>query len=208
LYDSVKTALKDTWDETAGQWITDIQDWWDNHVTPWFERGTWDDMLQSIPDAFENAFKSAANSVISILNSILDGLEDMVNDAIDGLNDLIDKVPNIPGVDKIVGKIGRVRLGRIPEFANGGYPAPGLFMAGEKGPELVGTVGGKTAVVNNDQIVSAVSQGVAQAVASVLGSQNSKQELTVNLDGREIYRSVVSHDRMFKKSTGESAFSY
>lgn len=208
MFEEIKNSLKDVWDETAGQWISDIQDWWDNNVAPWFERGTWDDMLQSIPDAFEDAFKTAANGVISVLNGILDGVEDLINNAIDGLNDLIDLAQKVPGVDKIVGKIGHVKLGRIRQFANGGYPSPGLFVANEKGPELVGTIGGKTAVVNNDQIVSAVSQGVAQAVASVLGSQNSKQELTVNLDGREIYRSVVSHDRMFKKSTGDSAFSY
>ena len=38
-----------------------------------------------------------------------------------------------------------------------------VFMAREAGPELVGTIGNRTAVVNNDQIVASVSQGVYEA---------------------------------------------
>lgn len=38
-----------------------------------------------------------------------------------------------------------------------------LFIAREAGPELVGTLGGHTAVMNNDQIVASVSNGVAMA---------------------------------------------
>lgn len=38
-----------------------------------------------------------------------------------------------------------------------------VFMAREAGPELVGTIGNRTAVVNNDQIVESVSQGVYEA---------------------------------------------
>jgi len=51
------------------------------------------------------------------------------------------------------------------------HPAIGLpfavigFLARKAGPELVGTIGSRSAVVNNDQIVVAVSQGVASAVA-------------------------------------------
>src|SRR5699024_3997301 len=50
-------------------------------------------------------------------------------------------------------------------FASGGFPEEGqMFFARENGPELVGTIGGSTAVVNNTQIVDAVSAGVANAV--------------------------------------------
>lgn len=49
-------------------------------------------------------------------------------------------------------------------YADGGFPAQGqLFMAREAGPELVGTMGGQTAVANNDQIVAGIQNGVAQA---------------------------------------------
>lgn len=53
----------------------------------------------------------------------------------------------------------------IQKFASGGSPNSGqLFMAREKGPELVGRIGGHTGVMNNDQIVASVSSGVAKAM--------------------------------------------
>ena len=54
-------------------------------------------------------------------------------------------------------------------FAQGGFPAQGqMFIAREAGPELVGTIGGRNAVVNNNQIVDSVSSGVYRAVSSAL----------------------------------------
>ena len=56
----------------------------------------------------------------------------------------------------------------IGQYAAGGSPGGGqLFVAREAGPELVGTLGGHTAVMNNDQIVASVSAGVARAVSGV-----------------------------------------
>ena len=49
--------------------------------------------------------------------------------------------------------------------ANGGFVDTGqMFIAREAGPELVGTIGNKTAVANNDQIVQAISIGVQRAI--------------------------------------------
>ena len=57
----------------------------------------------------------------------------------------------------------------ITSFASGGYPYGGqIFRARENGnPELVGTLKGSTAVLNNDQIVSSVSDGVARAISNI-----------------------------------------
>ena len=69
--------------------------------------------------------------------------------------------------------------------ANGGFPETGeMFVAREAGPELVGRIGSRTAVANNDQIVQAVSNGVANAVASVLGNQGGSYNLYI--DGEQI----------------------
>ena len=58
---------------------------------------------------------------------------------------------------------------KITGFADGGFPQQGqYFLARERGPELVGTIGGKTAVANNNQIVQSVSDGVFNALAPVL----------------------------------------
>lgn len=56
------------------------------------------------------------------------------------------------------------QYGYMKFMAKGGMVDKGqLFIAREAGPEMVGTVGGQTAVANNDQIVSGIQYGVAQA---------------------------------------------
>lgn len=82
--------------------------------------------------------------------------------------------------------------------AGGGFVSSGeLFVAREAGPELVGSIGGQTAVANNDQIVTAVSAGVAQAVASVLGGQSSSNDIHVYLDSKEISAGLNRRNRMY-----------
>lgn len=91
-------------------------------------------------------------------------------------------------------------------YASGGYPTTGqMFIAREAGPELVGTIGGQTAVVNNQDIVSAVSTGVANAVASVMGSG---QNVTVVLEGdaKGLFKAVQKEARGFSAQTGKMAF--
>lgn len=56
----------------------------------------------------------------------------------------------------------------IARYAGGGLAKGSqLFWAREAGPELVGTLGGHTAVINNDQIVASVSAGVARAISGI-----------------------------------------
>jgi hypothetical protein len=56
----------------------------------------------------------------------------------------------------------------IQKYASGGFPSGGqMFVAREAGAELVGTLRGHTAVMNNDQIVASVSDGVARAISGI-----------------------------------------
>lgn len=88
--------------------------------------------------------------------------------------------------------------------ADGGFPPEGqMFIAREAGPELVGTIGNRNAVVNNQQIVSAVAQGVASAVSGVLGS-GGNQAVTVYLDGEVVYNNVVQRNNNHVARTGNS----
>ena len=78
-------------------------------------------------------------------------------------------------------------------FASGGFPETGqMFIANEKGPELVGNIGSSTAVVNNQQIVDSVSIGVANAVAGVLGSQKSTSQNAsyIYINGSEFAKAI------------------
>lgn len=89
----------------------------------------------------------------------------------------------------------------IDWYANGGFPGAGdLFMANEDGPEMVGRMGSKNAVVNNNQIVESVSSGVKQAVMeammSVGGMNNNSDvqspviEITIKTDEETLYKAV------------------
>lgn len=73
-------------------------------------------------------------------------------------------------------------------FASGGFPDEGqMFIAREAGPEMVGTIGGRTAVANNDQIVEGIRQGVYDAVSAAMANNGTSEPVVrVYLDSREI----------------------
>ena len=56
-------------------------------------------------------------------------------------------------------------------YAGGGYPSVGeLFVAREAGPEMVGTIGGRSAVVNNEQIVASLEGGVERGLMKAMSA--------------------------------------
>ena len=87
-------------------------------------------------------------------------------------------------------------------YANGGFPAAGeMFVARESGPEMVGRMGKKSAVANNDQIVDGIKAGVFEAVmdafeaSGILESDSSSKqapviELTIKADTETLYKVV------------------
>lgn len=83
-------------------------------------------------------------------------------------------------------------------YARGGFPDMGeMFIAREAGPEMVGKIGNKTSVANNEQIVEAVSEGVYAAVLAAMrqSESNGGQSVNVYLDGRQITANVEKHQR-------------
>ena len=98
--------------------------------------------------------------------------------------------------------IGKIRLsdflGNIPKLADGGILTPGqLFMANEKGPELLSRAGNRTTVMNNNQIVKSVSDGVESAMTNqvtrlealmmqMIENQERilQKDLSLNIDGK------------------------
>jgi hypothetical protein len=60
---------------------------------------------------------------------------------------------------------------KVDWYAGGGFPNRGqAFIARESGPEMVGQIGNRTAVANNDQIVDSVSRGVSEANRAVVSA--------------------------------------
>lgn len=100
----------------------------------------------------------------------------------------------------------------VKKYAVGGLPNMGqMFVAREAGPELVGTLGGHTAVMNNDQIVSSVSAGVAQAVKEVIQplvktSVGNNRPIQISLDGKVIFDSTRQSAQEYFNRTGMSPY--
>lgn len=87
--------------------------------------------------------------------------------------------------------------GTIGKFASGGFVTSGqLFYARESGPELVGSIGGRSAVANNDQIVEAVSNGVYNAIAPLMSGMRNG-DTHIYLDGKEITAGQNRRNRMY-----------
>lgn len=78
----------------------------------------------------------------------------------------------------------------VPALATGGMLSAGqLFVANEQNgnPELVGSAGGRSVVMNNQQIVDAVSDGVATAVQPLVEAmQGGSSEQTVSIRGTDL----------------------
>lgn len=100
----------------------------------------------------------------------------------------------------------RLPISFIPR-AKGGFPETGeLFVAREAGPELVGRINGKTAVANNDQIVTGISSGVYNAVRSAMqgngGNGNMNIHATFVMDGEVVGKQVIKYHNGVVKRTG------
>ncbi len=88
----------------------------------------------------------------------------------------------------------------IGGFASGGFPDYGeMFIARENGPEYVASIGNRTAVANNEQIVEGIAYGVENANEEqnqLLREQNEllrallAKEGNVYLDGKKVSKSI------------------
>ena len=86
-------------------------------------------------------------------------------------------------------------------YARGGFPTAGqMFVARESGPELVGRIGNRSAVANNDQIVAGIEEGVYRAVTAAVSDSDNNINVTVYLDGKQLYR----NQQQVARATGYS----
>lgn len=88
--------------------------------------------------------------------------------------------------------------------AAGGFAPTGeIFVAREAGPEMVGTIGGHTAIANNDQIVEAISRGVYSAMRSAGGSNVN---VVLQGDAKGVFKLVQGEAKSYRQRTGSPAF--
>jgi hypothetical protein len=98
---------------------------------------------------------------------------------------------------------------KLEWYAKGGFPdEDGLFMANHN--ELVGQfTNGRTAVANNEQIITGIKQGVIEAMMTVMSSQDNggnrkNTEFVFNLNGREFARAIYNDTKAVAKEHGGS----
>lgn len=168
-----------------------------------------------------SGLKDGFNEKVSTFTSVLGTLPETIRNAIPNLFDIGSSIiqnfangfssvhipmPHI-GWDWTGGSI---RIGNfsfsLPRFnlkwyAKGGFPEMGqLFIANEAGPEMVGKMGKRNAVANNNQIVDGIKNGVFEAVldafnaSGILERDDSEKEVTLEFtlkaDSETLYKVV------------------
>ena len=100
------------------------------------------------------------------------------------------------------GMISQTKIGR---FAGGGLPGHGTaFVAGENGAEIVGNVNGRTEVLNQSQIASAIYAAVIQAMKQ----QNVNVNVSLQGDANTMFKVVQNKARQYTVQTGKMPFAY
>lgn len=90
---------------------------------------------------------------------------------------------------------GGLGLLALKKYADGGFPDYGdLFIANEAGPELVGTIGNRTAVANSSSIETAIYNAVRSAMSDSTGGQSTDIHVTVDIDGDTVGETVARYN--------------
>lgn len=100
-----------------------------------------------------------------IINGVLSGLNSAISYAFGGINSILRSIRgfSIAGFTPFSG-LREISVPQIPMLADGGFVDQGqLFIAREAGAEMVGSIGRRTTVANNDQIVDGITYGVREA---------------------------------------------
>ena len=164
-------------------------------------------VFEGITNGIVIGFKAIVNTIIKGINNVVAIPFNAINTALTTIRDI--KFLNIQPFKNVIKTI---TVPQIPLLASGGFPEMGqMFIAREAGAELVGNIGGRTAVMNNDQIVESVSAGVYQAVLAALGGNGDdggETNIVINLDGEKIYENQQKIARGRGYNMGMGAFSF
>lgn len=171
-----------------------------NGVGDFFE-GVWKTIKKKFTSIGSSIGSSMGKAFKNVVNSVVDFAESTINKFIGSINGAIGLINKIPGVS-----ISALPALSIPRMAEGGMVSAGqLFIARERGPELVGSFNGASGVMNNSQIVQAVSAGVYEAVKAAMGGGGEYTfNITNTLDGREIGKQVVKYHNGVVRQTGRT----
>ena len=143
-------------------------------------------------------FNGVVNAIVSaftyVVNQLISGLNWAIAQPFNGLNAILDAMRNweILGIYPFSG-FWDVPVPQIPYLAEGrrGINAGQLFVARERGAELVGAMGSHTTVANNQQIIEGIEQGVVNAMLQVAPAFTSNEQsgdvtLVLRVDSQDL----------------------
>lgn len=206
--------------ETKDKAIAKVIELKDNAVTKFEEIKT------NVTTKIENMKKAVTDKFDEIKNGIKEKIEwarDRVEEAVNKIKGFFNfewKLPDIKiphfkvdfDTSDTMGKLfSHMGLPGKPSIqvewrANGGFPSTGeLFVAREAGPELVGTMNGRTAVANNDQIIEGIRTGVYEAVASAM-SQYGGVQIEAKIEEGILLKKVQTQAKEYRMQTGKAPF--
>lgn len=169
VWTDVSTFFTNLWNDIVAIW-TPVAEWFNTNViqpiTKFFSTA-W----ESIKNAFQTAFTAIGNFAKYIFNGVIGRVEAMVNRIIGAINGLISGFNRVVSwAANIIGAnwsgLSLIPTVSLPRLADGGFVDEGqLFIAREAGAEMVGGIGRRTAVANNDQITDGIAQAVFDALA-------------------------------------------
>lgn len=228
LGDNAKTSLSDKWNSFTDWWNnTAIVSWWNDSVSPWFTKEKW----KNLADGIKKGIQGKWNDIVDwwdskpSLQRISVAIEDFktkIQNAWNSFKQWWDDLGlEFPHIDtphfKIDGEFSfappKVPKVSIDWYANGGFPGKGqLFVANEVGPEMVGTMDGRTAVANQQEITTgianAVYPAVYNAVVAAMSEANNNVNITLQGDADKLFTMVQDKANSYTNMTGQAAFPY
>ena len=228
LGDNFKSSLQNKWSDFSSWWsTTGIYDWWNNHVAPYFTADRWRDMADGIRVGIQDKWNNVVNwwdskpslHAISVaIENFADKVRNMWYNFKDWWDNLGLNFPHIkmPHFD-IDGEFSltppQVPKISVDWYANGGFPNKGqLFVANEVAPEMVGTMDGRTAVANQQEITTgianAVYPAVYNAVVAAMSEANNNVNITLQGDADKLFTMVQDKANSYTNMTGQAAFPY
>lgn len=160
--------------------------------------------VEALAQAFRNLSDEELAEVIRVLNEVMGTAIETTN-TFNSQNptykinvDSSELLTAIQRADTLTARLSNsITNVRVPNinvakpYATGGFPDHGeMFIAREAGPELVGRIGNRTAVANNDQIVQGITYGVSNAngqVVNALYAVASQIVRAVESSGGDVY---------------------
>ena len=205
----------------------DIANWWTVSVAPWFTKEKWESLADGIKKGIQGKWddivdwwdsKPALQRISVAIEDFKAKIQNAWNSFKQWWNDLGLEFPHIDTPHfKIDGEFSlappRVPKVSIDWYANGGFPGKGqLFVANEVGPEMVGTMDGRTAVANQQEITTgianAVYPAVYNAVVAAMSEANNNVNITLQGDADKLFTMVQDKANNYTNMTGQAAFPY